>query len=370
MIQRESILDELQAMSRSDGLRWGTALLVQDPFRLNQNICQNISEEGLDLIRLLMRQALVAFEDHSKETSTSLLVRLLETKSLPSKKQRRLKQKNLKSSNLTNSLEIPGCSQLASSSGCDCYDIIMRILTEDLRMRIYGLIGAAQNEEKCESKDEMIGDGTQCPLKSSGSLKRKMDEAEDFKPPLKRYKEHEQNQAVSVQSEDVQFTVAAYANTWTNRRQQKRLLERIAKSNVVQLAYQDSDGKETTPDHHELASSETKSSNINDFGSNSAIETDSIMGSTTTSSKSISLGDSGIFAADNEDKQECSRDEMKFSELLRLKMKIIKSTSNSPCLVEWDLDNKCSRLSDYQTFIAYFKKKVVSTCKLRCCEKT
>lgn len=252
MITREDVklaLNALNLGAAENDFKFGSALVVQDPFKLTHNVTHNLSTEGLQLLLENFEQA---YSRKSEVNAESLITlrHLFERrkKCLPRNKQKR---KRNRSSIYT--ISLPNCSHANNCSDLECIFLIKKILVEDLRMRISGI---SNNVYDLEQTDCFVIENDQYNLFTSLSkddqntvdekLKEVVTDTDNIPKTYiasssKRTRDDDINltskkRKVDVNDDLISFVATAYADTWTNRRKERRLLQKIKEENEIEAA--------------------------------------------------------------------------------------------------------------------------------------
>ena len=307
--------------------------MIQDPFKRAHNIAQNLSKGGLQRFKEIL--------GHGAEKLKSGKVNLLELFTPIDIAKPRVKQKQQRSRSNVYSINLPDCKHCSSEKQFYCFSLIEKLLQEDLRMHT-----CIDNKEKVEKesdpkstysldsistsdveKDDAVKNTSQRKRKLSGS-----NEHSDFitkkqkKSVSDKDVEDQSISEVNTESKIVTYIVRAYADTWTNRRKQRRLLNKIKT--------RDNEPVKVAIDCNELEDKDSgvKLSESTDF---------------------VELG-------------ACSGRKDESKELLSFKLILCRaSESQKLCkvtLVPYDITNN---LQDFQTFFAFFKKELLMKMNLK-----
>ena len=301
--------------------------MIQDPFKRAHNITQNLSKDGLQRFKEILGHV----ADKMKRAHEDLLELFTPLDIVKP----RVKQKQQRNRSNVYSINLPDCKHCSSEKKFYCFTQIEKLLQEDLRMHT-----CIDNKDKLEkeidpkstssadaiSNSDFEKDGA---VKNTSQKKRKLSGSnEDSDFISKKQKKYVSDQdvedhsisEVNTESKIITYIVRAYADTWTNRRKQRRLLN-----------------KSKTRDNEPVKV---------------------VIGSNEVEDK-----DSGVKLSESTDFVElaaCSGRKDEAKEVLSFKLILCRASElQKLCkvtLIPYDITNN---LQDFQTFFAFFKKELL-----------
>ena len=307
--------------------------MIQDPFKRAHNITQNLSKDGLQKLKEIL--------GHGADKMKIVNEDLLELFTPIDIVKPRVKQKQQRNRSNVYSINLPDCKHCSSEKQFYCFTLIEKFLQEDLRMHT-----CIDNKDKLEKeidpkstssvdaisnsdveKDDAVKHASQRKRKLSGS-------SQDIDFIIKKQKKSISDQdiedqsisEVNTESKIITYIVRAYADTWTNRRKQRRLLNKIKT--------RDNEPVKVAIDCNEAEDKDSgvKLSESTDF---------------------VELG-------------ACSGRKDESKELLSFKLILCRASESlklcKVTLIPYDITNN---LQDFQTFFAFFKKELLMKMNVR-----
>ena len=307
--------------------------MIQDPFKRAHNITQNLSKDGLQKLKEIL--------GHGADKMKIVNEDLLELFTPIDTVKPRVKQKQQRNRSNVYSINLPDCKHCSSEKQFYCFTLIEKLLQEDLRMHT-----CIDNKDKLEKeidpkstssvdaisnsdveKDDVVKHTSQRKRKLSGSN-------QDIDFIIKKQKKSVSDQdiedqsisEVNTESKIITYIVRAYADTWTNRRKQRRLLNKIKT--------RDNEPFKVAIDCNEAEDKDSgvKLSESTDF---------------------VELG-------------ACSGRKNESKELLSFKLILCRASESlklcKVTLIPYDITNN---LQDFQTFFAFFKKELLMKMNVR-----
>jgi len=323
---RDAICDEVNKFQLGDAsneFRFSSPLIVQDPFKLTHNLTHNVSEDGLVKLTNEFKRFAPLCEEFSlgKINLTDLF-----TENMKCTKREKQRLKRSRSNAYTVSLS--NCKHTCSSSNQLCFDFVRNMLEIELRMRLSDI-----NTPGDETFDRNAGNNVavsgsslssspyncveeRVDVKTDGdlsSLKRTNDEAVCAQP-TKRVKLCDQKSTC--------YIATAYIDTWTKRRKQRRLIQKLQTPN-------DPVNENCTIEEQDDADSGI----TQDIGTYSCFDKTSELTATGTP-------------------------------ILCVKVDMMKSVDgNEVCKLKLEPFDGSSNVADFQTFFCYVKKQLISVFK-------
>jgi Uncharacterized enzyme of heme biosynthesis len=289
-----------------------TPLIVQDPFKRSHNVAQNVTDSGLRSIQEVFERTYQRLKNIEGDLSLLDVLVKIEIKSKKSQ---------------IYTVALPECrhrtgADITPRRTIDCFSSVKMLFTDDLEMEIVEDIDTSHSNE-IEASDIKLENG-----------KRKLGPNDNDINLSKKPK---------LELDSIQFTAVAYQRTWISRRKQKR-----------QLAQQKMGSPSGTPNGNTGNCDDNKAPRDKEETDPETIE------SCETSTSKIDGVEMKTVPPSSD--VVCNKDNIQVIDkpiLLSVRMHIIKSADGKE-VCKFTLSLLQGDVNDYQTFYAYFKKKIVN----------
>eukprot|EP00794_Sanderia_malayensis_P003353 gene3353-3842_t len=376
ILPRGLLRDEFVKLGVEDKFKYGPVCII-DPFELSHNVAQNITKDGLENFKAELKNAISILQrtfssnngnDNTVENPKCDLRDLFEVKR--TKKDGRKKRKIRCLFDVYADMEE---STTCKDISMNCKDVVLGVLQDDLKfqckindeddaMNTVIDIQATGSNMSLEKEESVEGTLQETVLAASQEAVRKRkiqeDEIGELNQPAKKLSKISKEldtsivqNSTSTNQTSVQIYATAWANTWTHRRQQRRILEGLKDGQI----------RSDTSLPVSVAASQCTSADSGVFVPNES-DAKQAMNTSSASMEGIESKDT------NETPASSSRVDNKDTivakgPVIRCEIKIFRATADeSRCRIAVEMkEARC--LNDFHTFFAFFKKQIVHKLK-------